>query len=238
MTPAPFSLGPLMLRLIFPLVLGLGGAGILLGLGTWQVQRMGWKAEILQGIEARISGDPQPLPQTPEPERDQYLPVQVSGTLTGEVLYVLVSRKQIGAGFRPVQVLETEGRRILLDRGFLRDRDRPGHVPATGPVQVNGNLLWPVEVDGYTPAPDLERNIWFARDLPAMAEALSAEPVLVVEWGAEPADPLTYPMPVDTTHIPNDHLHYAVTWFLLAVVWLGMTGLLLWRIWRTKTPSA
>ena len=40
------------------------------------------------------------------------------------------------------------------------------------------------------------------------------------------------PLPVDTSGIPNDHLNYAITWFSLAVVWLGMTGFLLWRITR------
>ncbi len=39
--------------------------------------------------------------------------------------------------------------------------------------------------------------------------------------------------PVDASGIPNDHLGYAVTWFLLAFVWMGMTGFLVWRISRT-----
>ena len=227
-----------MLRLIFPLVLGLGGAAILIGLGSWQLQRLDWKLEVLAQIEARISGNPEPLPDAPEAGRDQYQPVIVRGDLTGEGLYVLVSRKQIGPGYRVVQVLDLGGRRILIDRGFLRDRDKPSHGFATGALRVSGNLLWPVEVDGYTPPPDLARNLWFARDLPAMAQALGAEPVLVVEWGSDPADPLVAPMPVDTAHIPNDHLQYAITWFLLALVWLGMTGLLVWRIWRKDAPSA
>jgi surfeit locus 1 family protein len=221
-----------MLRLIFPLFLGLGGAAILIGLGTWQLQRLDWKLDILRQIETRISGNPGPLPEIPDPVRDQYEPVQAEGALTGEGLYVLVSRKRLGAGYRVIQVLETEGRRILVDRGFLPDRDRPAHQLAHGPLRINGNLLWPVEVDSYTPAPDLNRNMWFARDLPAMAQSLGSEPLLLVEAGSDPSDPAIYPMPVDTTQIPNDHLHYAITWFLLAFVWLGMTGLLVWRIWR------
>jgi surfeit locus 1 family protein len=42
------------------------------------------------------------------------------------------------------------------------------------------------------------------------------------------------PMPVDTSGIPNDHMNYAITWFSLAAVWLGMTAYLLWRI-RQRT---
>jgi len=227
-----------MLRLIFPLVLGLGGAAILIWLGAWQLQRLDWKLGILAQIDAQLSGPPTALPATPDPQRDQYEPVATRGTLTGEGIYVLVSRKQIGPGYRVIQVLEIEGRRVLVDLGFLRDRDRPGHALATGPLELTGNLLWPVEVDGYTPAPDRTRNIWFARDLPAMAQALGSEPLLIVARRTDPADPAISPMPVDTAHIPNDHLHYAVTWFLLALVWLGMTGLLVWRIWRKDAQGA
>jgi surfeit locus 1 family protein len=65
-----------------------------------------------------------------------------------------------------------------------------------------------------------------------MAGALGTEPVLIVARAVAPPDPQVTPRPVDGAGIPNDHLGYAVTWFLLAVVWLGMTGLLAWRIWR------
>ena len=48
----------------------------------------------------------------------------------------------------------------------------------------------------------------------------------------DPVVPQAIPIPVDTAHIPNDHLGYAVTWFGLALVWAGMTILYLWRITR------
>jgi surfeit locus 1 family protein len=63
-----------------------------------------------------------------------------------------------------------------------------------------------------------------------MADALGTEPVMVV--ARLPTGDGIAPMPVDTAGIPNDHLNYAITWFSLAAVWLGMTGLALWRIRR------
>ena len=65
---------------------------------------------------------------------------------------------------------------------------------------------------------------------PAMAATLKAEPVLVVAR-SDTGDGIE-PMPVGTEGIPNDHLQYAITWFSLAAVWLGMTVFLLWRIKR------
>lgn len=219
-------------RLALPLIFGLTGAAILIGLGLWQVQRLHWKEAILAGIDARIGDAPVALPAAPDPQRDAYLPVTVAGRFTGEGLDVLVSRKQRGAGYRLIAVLETaEDRRILIDRGFLPEARRDTPRPAAE-AQITGNLHWPDEVDGYTPAPDRGRGIWFARDLPAMAAELGTEPVLVVLRSTDSPDPAVEPMPLDSAGIPNDHLNYAITWFLLATGWLGMTGLLVARILR------
>ncbi|RUS58560.1 SURF1 family protein [Pseudorhodobacter sp. E13] len=217
-------------RMIIPLLFGVVGVAILLSLGFWQVQRLQWKEAVLAEIDARIGAAAVDLPSTPDPVADKFLPVKATGVLTGEQLDVLVSRKQIGAGYRVIAVLELmDGRRVLVDRGFLIEAAR-GLPREVTTLSVEGNLLWPDEVDGFTPAPDAGRGIWFARDLPAMAAALKAEPLLIVAR-TETGDGIE-PMPVDSSAIPNDHLNYAVTWFLLAVVWSGMTVLLLWRMRR------
>lgn len=216
-----------MTRFLFPLLIGLAGAAVLIGLGTWQVQRLAWKEGVLDQIESRISADPVALPKAPDPERDRYLSVVVEGTILPGELKVLVSRRNIGAGYRIIAPFVTEdGRRILIDRGFVLD-DAKDTVRSLGPVEVSGNLLWPDEVDGFTPDPDTATDTWFARDLPAMANALDTEPVLVV--ASTPTDTGIEPMPVDTQGIPNDHLQYAITWFSLAAVWLAMTLLFLRR---------
>ena len=213
-----------------PALFGLCGIAVLMALGVWQLQRMSWKEAVLAEIDARIGSAPVALPAVPDPVADRFLPVQAAGRLTGDQLDVLVSRKQIGPGFRVIAVLETDtGRRVMVDRGFVLDEARglPRDVTA---LDVVGNLVWPDEVDGFTPAPDVVRGMWFARDIPAMAEALKAEPVLIVAQ-SETGDGIE-PMPVDSSAIPNDHLNYAITWFSLAIAWAGMTGLLLWRMRR------
>jgi surfeit locus 1 family protein len=204
--------------------------GILLGLGFWQLDRLDQKQAYLADLEARIAAAPVALPTQPDAATDRFLPVITTGTFTGQSLNVLVSRKQIGPGVRIIEAFVTDtGRRILVDRGFVAEDARRDAHPATA-TEVTGNLHWPVEVDSYTPAPDLTTGLWFARDVPAMALAMETDPVLVVArsdtgGGVEP-------LAVDTSGTPNDHLQYAITWFSLAVVWAGMTGLLVWRIRR------
>ncbi|MDZ4096251.1 MAG: SURF1 family protein [Paracoccaceae bacterium] len=217
-------------RMIAPLLFGLIGAAILIGLGVWQLQRLAWKQGMLAEIDARISAPPVALPVAPDPLADRFLPVIAAGGFTGEDLEVLASRKQTGPGYRVIAVLQTgDGRRVLVDRGFVAEADHRG-PRVVRDVQIHGNLHWPAEVDSFTPPPDIDRNLWFARDVTAMAAALHTEAILIV--ARVPTGDAIEPMPVDSGAIPNDHLNYAITWFLLALAWLGMTVLLLWRMRR------
>lgn len=222
-----------MRRVFFPVLIGIVGVAVLLALGVWQVQRLTWKRAILAEIDGRIGAAPVALPVVPDEATDEYMPVTVGGDMTGPEIHVLVSAENVGAGYRVVTAMKMpDGRKILIDRGYIAlDADtQDRHARA---VTVTGNLLWPDEVDGWTPDPDLGRNIWFARDLPAMAEALGAEPVLVVArevaGGAG-----TVLLPIDSAGISNDHLNYAITWFSLAAVWAGMSGVLIARTLRRK----
>ncbi len=221
-----------MRRLVFPLLLGLSGAAILVALGVWQLQRLAWKEAMLADISARIVAPPEPLPAVPDPEADRYLPVAVAGTfLPGEAL-VLASPRGLGPGYRLITPFLTEdGQRILVDRGFLPEARRQDARPP-GPARIEGNLHWPAEADRFTPPPDAADGLWFARDVPALAAALGTDPVLVVLRASDEAAPPARPLPVDTAGIPNDHRQYAITWFALAAVWLGMTAFLILRIRR------
>ena len=211
------------------LMFGLVGAGALVWLGAWQLQRMGWKQAVLSEIEARILEVPGELPLDPSPERDRYLPVTVAGNFDGTEIHVLASSKQFGAGYRVIGAFLVGERRVLVDRGFIAPDARDVSRPAKE-AQVTGNLHWPDEIDGYTPKPDLAANIWFARDVVALARALDTEPVLIVAR-TDTGDEIK-PFPVSSAVIPNNHLGYAITWFMLAGVWLGMTAILTWRINR------
>jgi len=217
------------MRFLLPLIFGLLGTVVLVGLGVWQMQRLDWKEAILADIDARITAAPVALPDQPDPQADRYLPVTVTGVLQDPAIRVLVSQKQVGAGYRIIRPMQVGERLIMVDLGFLPIQSPTPAVPSD-PVTVQGNLHWPDEVDSYTPAPDLDADIWFARDLSLMADHLGTAPVLVVARSTSLPDSALAPLPVDTSGIPNDHLGYAVTWFGLAIVWVMMTGFFLWRI--------
>lgn len=218
-----------MRRYLFPLILGVLGCAILISLGVWQLHRLAWKESMLADIHRSIEGAPVPLPAAVDPSM-KYLPVTVSGTTTGQEIDVLSGTRESGGGYQIVSALVTDdGRRILLDRGFVdQDHKRDPRPPVR--LDVVGNLHWPQEKGSATPAPNLDQNIWFARDVPAMAKALGTEPVLVVAAEVRGDAQGVEPIPVAIEGIPNNHLSYAVQWFMIAAVWAGMTVALIWRI--------
>jgi len=220
-------------KMILPLIFGAIGLGILLWLGAWQVSRLSWKNAKLAEIDIRIQAAPVALPAQPDPEADRYLPVTTAGIATPGV-QVFATAKGQGAGFRMISIFEVDGRKILLDRGFRRQATADD---LTVPIEltITGNLLWPDEVDGFTPAP--EGNTWYARDIKGIAMSLSVEPILIVARSVTPDTFIARVMPVTSEGIPNDHLGYAITWFSLAFIWLVMTVAVVWRI-RQRTPEA
>ncbi len=222
--------------ILFLLVFGVTGLAVLVSLGNWQVRRLQWKEAVLSEIQARLGEDPVPIPAQPDPDTDKYLAVTVTGTMEPGEIAVLISTRDFGAGYRIIAPFRTDdGRRILIDRGFVptpaKDRAR-----RTGRMTVVGNLHWPDEIDSFTPEPDRKAEIWFARDVPALAAELETDPVLVIARSR--TDPGVTPLPVDTAGIPNNHLQYAVTWYGLALVWALMTAYFLWRNRARKTSDA
>lgn len=218
------------LRIASALVLGLAGVSLLCGLGIWQVQRMYEKRVQLDAMTAGISVPAIAVPVQFDPVKDRYRPVTVAGRFTGETLYVLSGKPMIGAGVQVISVLQTtDNRRLLIDRGFLKDDDKARALTVTD-VEILGNLMWPRDSNQYTPPPDAKTGLWFGRDAVAMAAKLNTEAVMIVARTST-GDGIEA-MPVDTSTIPNDHWGYAITWFSLAFVWAVMTAALVWRIRR------
>ncbi len=221
-------------RYVLPLFFGILGTVVLVSLGTWQLQRLVWKERVLDEIAARIEAEPVAVPANPDPQGDRYLSVSASGAFTGEELHILASTRHVGAVYRVISPFETtDGRRIMVDRGWIKPPQKDAERPA-GPATITGNLHWPDEIDGFTPESDAEKNIWFARDVPTLAAALEAEPVLIILRDTSETDPPVTPLPIDGAAIPNDHLEYVVTWYGLAIVWVLMTVYYLRRLRKTR----
>ena len=142
----------------------------------------------------------------------------------------MTSTKQKGPGFKIISpFLLDNGKKILIDQGFILEKEKD-NIRKIGFDTIEGNLLWPNEVEYFTPNPNIEQNIWFARDLEMMSEKLGTSRILVIvsDYGLNKN---VIPTPINT-NLPNNHLQYAITWFSLSLLWFGMTLYWIFKLYK------
>lgn len=203
------------------------GFFLLIGLGTWQVQRLHWKEGLIAQRQAQLHAAPVALPSSLDAARALvFHPVRARGAfLNAHELYLHDENLRGDAGLHIITpLILADGTALLVDRGYVpTDRRAPATRAAgelTGEVTVTGLLRLPPDGGGwFTPANDPARNSWFTMDIPAMAKAAGVSRVLpfYVDADATP-NPGGWPEGGQTiTALPNNHLQYAITWYSLAV---------------------
>ena len=226
-------------------ILALAAFAVLIGLGTWQVQRLHWKEGLIATIEARVASAPRPLAEIEALAAGggdvDYWPVSLSGTFRheGERHFFATHKGQSGYFVHTPLALD-DGRLVLVNRGFVPfDRKDPvtrmegqiaGHREVTGlardPVAEKPNSLMPDN--------DPVKNVFYWKDLGVMAASSGVGapgdylPFFVDAGDA--ANPGGLPVGAVTLIVlPNSHLQYAVTWYGLAAALAGVLGAWLWR---------
>jgi surfeit locus 1 family protein len=218
------------------------GIAILIGLGVWQLDRRVWKHHLIATMNAELAKPPEELPQRTDwpqlkPQGLEFRRVSFPAEfLPGQEALVYTAGSALrpdvkGPGywvFTPVRL--AGGSIIIVDRGFVPPERKD---PATraqgvphGVVNIVGAVRWPEQIGSFTPAADLKANVWYARDLKAIAAAK--------QWPAfapfyidqeSPVPPGGWPKPGKlVVNLPDNHLQYALTWFggalLLAALYL------------------
>ncbi len=207
-------------RLLWPGVMAAVMLAALLGLGTWQIERLHWKQGLLAQIARGEAAPAVPLPAEPDP----FAKVQVTGRLRDDLSasYGAEVRDTSGGpqlGTQLIVPLERkDGDTVLVDRGWVPD-SRPRAI-----ALPNGE----VALEGYVRTGDTP-GLFSARDNPATRQFYTLDPAaigaalglhrvapfILVAMG--PAPPERYPDPA--RHLPrppNNHLSYAITWYGLA----------------------
>lgn len=220
-------------RLIWPTVCTIAAFAILVGLGTWQMQRKAWKDGLLDAIAQRVTAAPVPLDtaarRSTAGDDLEYLRVTARGRYHHDKERLLYAPGRDGPGFHVFTPLETgDGRYLFVNRGFVPE---PLKDPATraagqpgGEVEVTGLLRRPAEQGWFVPANEPARNLWFWRDLDGMAASVLGRdrtrvlPFFLDEQSRDlDPQPEIWPRPgVTRLDLPNRHLEYALTWYGLA----------------------
>jgi surfeit locus 1 family protein len=217
-------------RLLLPLLVALPLLAVLLGLGTWQAQRLTWKAGILARIDAAEAGPATPLPAAPLP----FSRVEAAGRFDhGREALVGLEVRGATLGARLVTPLLREGAPpVLVDRGWVPLESRQPIDRPDGPLRVTAWVRPPERAGMFSAADDTAARRFYTFDPAAIAgvlglpQALPFALVALGEGSGLPASDRRMPRP------SNNHLGYAITWYGLAVALTGV--FLVWARRRLK----
>lgn len=207
-----------------PLIFTIFAFIILMAMGTWQVQRLMWKTDLINLINTRMSEAPISLAQYQNPNVDEYRLITVTGTYDHAKEMQIIGRPYNGKpGIHIITPMNTEKGVLLINRGWAKYEEaysKPeGTQTVTGIIrknQVRNFLSRHITMDNQ-PA----NNLWFFADIEAMYPHIKApNPGFYIELASNEA-PNSYPYALPKEiKLYNEHLTYAITWYCLGVALL------------------
>ncbi|MDR3414629.1 MAG: SURF1 family protein [Nevskia sp.] len=209
-------------------------------LGTWQVQRLAWKLELIARVEARLRAAPEAAPPRAQwggiTNRDEYRRLCLDGTFLHERETLVQAVTRLGPGDWVLTPLRDEaGDMVLVNRGFVPPERRLAQERAqgqvSGPVRVCGLLRVSEPGGAFLHRNDPASGRWYSRDVAAIAAArgLPAGAVAPYFLDADAApNPGGWPLGgLTVVRFRNAHLQYALTWYALALMVLVGAGIVL-----------
>ncbi len=228
------------------------GVAIMVGMGMWQLQRLVWKNDLIGRLHSRMAMAPLSAAEVArDPAAAEYRKVRLTGTfLHDRELHLLARSLNRNVGLHVVTPLRLEsGEVVLFNRGWVPEerkasgRRLEGQV--AGVVAVEGIVrLTEAEMKGWlVPENRPDKNVWLTMDLAAMRQATKLDAASTSKtdrwWVAADATPNPGGFPIGgqtRVSLPNDHLNYAITWFLLAASAICVFGFWTWRLANPGEP--
>lgn len=198
------------------------------GLGMWQVQRLFWKLDLIERVEARIHAKPKPLPALVNSD-DEYRRVALSGHFLNDRETLVQAVTELGGGFWVLTPFVTDGGlTVLVNRGFVPPENRAPESRATaivdGPTRVVGLLRLTEPGGGFLRSNDPLSDRWYSRDVGAIANARGLDGRTASYFVDAEPQPNPDALPIGgltVVRFSNHHLGYAFTWFVLAAMSAG-----------------
>ncbi len=219
--------------LFWPTFFALPALLMLLALGTWQLQRLEWKNDLIASFEQRSSASPIEFPLAGEITTDlEFRRLRLVGRFDHNKEIFMTGRTYEGnAGFHIVTPFSLrDGRIVLVNRGWVSETYRdPVKRPFTlveGEVTLDAILRFPGKKGYFVPENQAENGFWFTL-VPAQIVAhlgLSSQAVTSVYAATiRTGDVVKLPIAARTKlNLRNSHLSYAVTWYGIALALIGV----------------
>ena len=218
--------------LLWPTLFAFPALLVLLWLGTWQVQRLEWKNQLIEDFESRATAAPVDLPSGDVGPEMEFRRLALTGSYDHDREVFMTGRTYEGnAGFHIVTPFTLrDGRIVLVNRGWVSETYRdPVKRPFTlveGEVTLDAILRFPGKKGYFVPENEAENGFWFTL-VPAQIVAhlgLSSQAVTSVYAATiRTGDVVKLPIAARTKlNLRNSHLSYAVTWYGIALAFIGV----------------
>ncbi len=206
---------------------------VLIGLGSWQLQRLQWKNDLVSSCEARSAAKAIAVPSAnAKLDELEFQSLVLKGVFQHQKETFLTGRTYEGnAGFHVVTPLVLDdGRIILVNRGWVSEDYRD---PATrefsqvaGKVLVAGILRQPRLKGYFVPENEPKNGFWFTLVPSQINQHLALGNTAIGNFYADAlrkSDVLTLPIAAKTKlNLRNAHLSYALTWYGIALSLIGV----------------
>jgi surfeit locus 1 family protein len=221
------------------LAASMAALAILIGLGTWQLNRRAEKGAFLD----RLRVEAKSTPRAGWTDAGDLARLGVTGSFMPEKnAFVRVTMQPLGLALYVITPFRLDdGRIILVNRGAVRANADGGPraiaAPPPGEVTLTGFRRTPEKRWNFSAGDEPGKLIFAVRDPALIARALgvAADEAAMLELERAPgtiADP-TQPLATDAeeliARIPDNHLNYALTWFGLALTLIGVMAAFLLR---------
>ncbi|ESQ76528.1 SURF1 family protein [Asticcacaulis sp. YBE204] len=193
---------------------------VLIGLGTWQMQRLHWKQHLLADLERTR----QMPPVAAETLLDQggdvaWRQVTLSCAIDPHQVVYMHGIADDAVGFHTLTLCPLGKDAIVADLGFTRTK---GQVTAPITLTLTGRLRPYEAPNGFTPPNDAKTGDWYSRNVADLSNLWNAK--LRGDYFIAASQPVAPDItPVDAAaNLPNRHLEYALTWYGLAAALMGV----------------
>ncbi|MBY5458599.1 SURF1 family protein [Rhizobium leguminosarum] len=209
-------------------------AAALAALGTWQVERLAWKRDLIARVDQRVHAAPVPAPARADWNKlnaadDEYRRVTAGGTLANDKETLVYASTALGPGYWVMTPLTlADGTSILVNRGFVpterRDPALRREGQLSGLVEITGLMRMTEPKGSLLQSNDVAADRWYSRDVAAIAEKRGVSAVAPYFIDADAAaNPGGLPVGgLTIIDFPNNHLVYAITWYGLAAMVLAL----------------
>lgn len=214
---------------LIPTIASITALAILFTLCGWQLKRLSWKENLINLRIERFEGKSLSLESINNPEKNEFRKVSINGMfLNDKEMFMPALSKRGNNGFHILVPLETKnGKIIIYDTGWVPTHkkekiDRESNVDNSFSIK-EAVIRLPGRKGKFQPDNEPQNNFWFFVETNVMANYLDLELEQSYYLEATNNGPNGFPIGNQTRiYIRNNHLQYAITWFLIACGLIGV----------------